>query len=72
VVERAGVSAAKKGAIGAINEGRRLVFLDEAAVYLLPSVVRTYAPIGVTPILEAPLSKEHLSAIRAVTPVGAL
>ena len=48
------------------------MFLDEAAIYLLPAVVRTYAPIGVTPILEAPLSKAHLSAISAVTPAGAL
>ena len=69
MVERTGVSAAKKGAI---KEGRTLVFLDEAAIYLLPAVVRTYAPVGVTPILEAPLSKEHLSAISAVTPAGAL
>jgi transposase len=39
---------------------------------LLPAVVRTYAPRGETPVLRAPLSYEHLSAISAITPDGQL
>ena len=33
-----------------------LVFIDEAGFSLLPSVIRTYAPQGVTPVLDAPLT----------------
>lgn len=54
------------------REGRTLVWIDEAGFYLLPSVVRTYAPCGETPILRAPLSYDHLSAISAITPMGQL
>jgi transposase len=39
---------------------------------MLPGVVRTYAPIGETPVLRAPLSYEHLSVISAITPAGQL
>jgi transposase len=39
---------------------------------LLPAVVRTYAPRGQTPVLRAPLSYDHLSAISAITPDGQL
>jgi len=53
-------------------EGRTLVWIDEAAFYLLPAVVRTYAPIGQPAVLRAPLSYEHLSAISAITPEGQL
>jgi transposase len=47
------------------------VFVDEAGFYLLPAVIRTYAPIGQTPFLRVPLSWDHLSAISAITPDGA-
>jgi transposase len=33
-------------------------------------VVRTYAPIGQTPILKVPLTRDHLSAIGGITPEG--
>jgi transposase len=33
-------------------------------------VVRTYAPIGQTPILKVPLTRDHLSAMGAITPEG--
>jgi transposase len=56
----------------AADEGRTLVWIDEAGFYLLPAVVRTYAPRGQTPILRAPLSYEHLSVISAITPDGQL
>jgi transposase len=35
-------------------------------------VARTYAPRGQTPILRVPLTKDHLSAISAITPEGKL
>jgi transposase len=56
----------------AAQEGRTIVFIDEAAFYLLPGVVRTYAPRGQTPILRVPLTRDHLSAISAITPQGKL
>jgi len=34
--------------------------------------VRTYAPRGQTPILRVPLTRDHLSAISAITPEGKL
>jgi transposase len=48
------------------------VFVDEAGFYLLPAVVKTYAPQGQTPVLNVPLSWDHLSAICAMTPEGKL
>ena len=38
----------KKGA----REHRVPVFIDEAAFYLLPAAVATYAPVGETPVLR--------------------
>lgn len=46
--------------------------VDEAGFYLLPAVVRSYAPIGETPVLRVPLSWDHLSVISAITPAGKL
>jgi transposase len=48
------------------------VFVDEAGFYLLAAAVRTYAPIGHTPVLRVPLSWDHLSTISAITPDGRL
>ena len=33
-------------------------------------LVRTYAPLGQTPVLRVPLTRDHLSAIGAITPEG--
>jgi transposase len=49
-----------------------LVFVDETGFYLLPFVVRTYAPRGRTPVLEETLTRDHLSVISGVTPQGQL
>lgn len=57
---------------GAEADGRTIVFVDEAAFYLLPGVVRTYAPRGQTPVLHAPKSYQHLSVISGVTTTGRL
>lgn len=57
---------------GAAREGRTIVWVDESGFYLLPGLVRTYAPRGRTPILRVPLTNDHLSAISAVTLDGRL
>ena len=44
--------------------------MDEAGFYLLPMCVRTYAPVGQTPVLRVPLTRDHLSAIGGITPQG--
>ena len=48
------------------------MFLDESGFYPLPSVVRTYAPVGQTPILREWCTRDHLSAIGAISPEGKL
>jgi transposase len=52
------------------EEGRTIIFVDEAGFYLLPMLVRTYAPVGQTPILRVPLTRDHLSAIGGIIPNG--
>jgi transposase len=54
------------------EEDRTILFADEAGFYLLPFVARTYAPVGQTPILRAPLTRDHLAVISAITPDGRL
>lgn len=56
----------------AIDEHYTPVWVDESGFYLLPAVVRTYAPVGQTPIIRSPLTNDHLSAISAITPAGQL
>jgi transposase len=48
------------------------MFVDEAGFYQLPAAVWTWAPRGETPVLEAPLNYDHLSAISGITPAGKL
>ena len=52
--------------------GRTLVFVDESGFSLLPFVARTDAPRGQPPVLRTPLTRDHVSAISAVTPAGKL
>lgn len=47
--------------------GQTVVWVDESAVSLLPAVVRTDAPRGQTPVLRAPVSRDHWSVISAIT-----
>lgn len=49
------------------EEERTIVFVDESGFYLLPGMVRTYAPRGRTPVLSVPLTRDHISAIGAIT-----
>jgi hypothetical protein len=54
---------------GAERRTHDLLFVDQSGFYLLPAVVRTYAaPVGKTPVLVEHLSRDHLSAISAITP----
>ena len=52
------------------QERRALVFVDESGFYLLPGVVKTYAPEGVTPILREKVTRDHLSVMGGMTPEG--
>lgn len=51
-------------------ERRTLVFVDEAGFYLLPAVVRTYAPCAQTPVLHPKLTRDHLSVMGGMMPSG--
>ena len=55
-----------------LKEGRTIVFADQSGFYVLLSVVRTYAPIGQTPVLHEQLSGDHLSVMSAITLEGKL
>ena len=57
---------------GALKEGRTIAFADQSGFYLLPMVVRTYAPVGKTPVLHENLTRDHLSAMSAITLDGRL
>ena len=56
----------------AVAEGRTILWADESGFYLLPSLLRTWAPVGRTPVIRRKLSREHLSAISAVSMTGEL
>jgi transposase len=57
---------------GAQAQQQTILFIDESGFYPLPSVVRTYAPIGQTPVLREWSTRDHLSAISALSPEGKL
>jgi len=52
------------------RERRVLVFVDESGFYLLPGVVKTYAPEGQTPVLREKVTRDHLSVMGGLTPEG--
>src|SRR5947209_3163482 len=52
------------------QERRTLVFIDESGFYLLPSLVKTYAPRGRTPILKEWQTRDHLSVMGGLTAEG--
>ena len=56
----------------AAEEKRTIVWIDQSGFYLLPMAVRTWAPRGQTPVLRVKLTRDHLSAISAITPDGRL
>jgi transposase len=53
-------------------EGRTIVFVDESGFYLLPGLVRTYAPCGQTPILRSVFTRDHVSVMSGITMDGHL
>jgi transposase len=55
---------------GAAAQQQTIVCLDESGCYPRPRVVRTSAPVGHTPILQEWCTREHLSAISALSPEG--
>jgi transposase len=52
------------------RERRTLVFVDEAGFYLLPGMVKTYAPKGQTPVLAAWQTRDHVAVMGGLTPGG--
>jgi transposase len=52
------------------RERRMLVFEDESGFYLLPGLVRTYAPEAHTPVLREWQTRDHLSVMGGITPAG--
>jgi len=54
----------------AILEKRILVFVDESGFYLLPAILKTYAPRGNTPTLKVFQTNDHLSVMSGITPQG--
>jgi transposase len=52
------------------RERRELVFVDESGFYLLPGVVKTYAPRARAPVLDEWQTRDHLSVMGGVTPRG--
>ena len=51
-------------------EHRILVFEDESGFYLLPGLVRTYAPEAQTPVIREKQTRDHLSVMGGMTPAG--
>src|SRR5262245_25841083 len=52
------------------RERRVLVFEDESGFYLLPGLVRTYAPEAHTPVIRERQTRDHLSVMGGMTPAG--
>jgi transposase len=52
------------------RERRLLVFEDESGFYLLPGLVRTYAPEAHTPVIREKQTRDHLSVMGGMTPAG--
>src|SRR5215203_3825317 len=52
------------------RERRVLVFEDESGFYLLPGLVRTYAPEAQTPVIREKQTRDHLSVMGGMTPKG--
>jgi transposase len=52
------------------RERRVLVVEDESGFYLLPGLVRTYAPQARTPVIPEQQTHDHLSVMGGMTPEG--
>jgi transposase len=56
----------------AADEDRRIIWVDQSGFYLLPHHVRTWARCRQTPVLRVPLTRDHRSAIGALSSDGRL
>jgi hypothetical protein len=56
-----------RSARAAQERGAHLVFLDESGFFLTPSVRRTWAPRGQTPILDAWDRRDRIAAISSIS-----
>lgn len=54
------------------KEGRVIVFADESAFYMSPTVAKTWSPVRRTPVLSGPVCRDHLSVIGGLTLEGNL
>ena len=52
------------------RERRVLIFEDESGFYLLPGLVRTYAPEAQTPVIREKQTRDHLSVMGGMTLAG--
>lgn len=52
------------------RERRVLAFEGESGFYLLPGLVKTYAPEGRTPVIREMQARDHLSVMGGMTPAG--
>jgi transposase len=52
------------------KERRTIVFIDESGFYLLPEIVKTYAPKGHRPVQKEWQTHDHLSVMGGLTPQG--
>nr|WP_202409232.1 IS630 family transposase [Deinococcus xianganensis] len=53
-----------------VEDGETLAFLDEVGFSLKPTVSRTWAPCGQSPVLDAKTNWDKVSAIGAITTTG--
>ena len=48
------------------------MWADESGFYLLPALLRTWAPVAQTPAIRRKLGYDHLSSISAISITGEL
>jgi transposase len=63
-MEKRNLAQVKKNAI---KQGRVIVFVDESGLSERPTLVRTWAPRGQTPVLQYSFNWKHLSVIAGVS-----
>jgi hypothetical protein len=68
-VARGDLACSQKGAEA---QRQTSLLIDESGFYPLPSGVRTYAPVGHTPIVREWWTRDHLPALSAISPEGKL
>lgn len=54
------------------KEGRVIVFADESAFYMTPTVAKTWSPTRRTPVPKGPVRRDHLSVIGGLTLEGGM